>query len=70
MNLYGIAEIAGALGIDRHLVAQWHRRSKAGSGGQGMPLPDAELAMGPVWSSKTIGPWIKKQKQRGQRSGR
>jgi predicted DNA-binding transcriptional regulator AlpA len=52
MKLYGIAEIAQALGVSRGLVAQWYRRGK-------LPEPDARLAMGPVWTAATIEPWIR-----------
>ena len=63
MKLYGIAEIAEALGVPRQLVAQWHLRSSQGrAGGQDMPKPDQELYMGPVWYGRTIAPWIRKQR--------
>lgn len=62
-KLYGIAEIAEALDVDRVLVAQWYRRSRQGlSGGLDLPEPDAVLYMGPVWFAKTIAPWIRKQR--------
>jgi hypothetical protein len=51
--IYGIAEIADALGVGRQLVAAWRRRRS-----HGMPEPDAELASGPVWLGDTIEPWI------------
>jgi transcriptional regulator with XRE-family HTH domain len=51
--IYGIAEIADALGVGRQLVAAWRRRRS-----HGMPEPDAELASGPVWLGHTIEPWI------------
>jgi hypothetical protein len=52
-ELYGIAEIADALGLPRQLVTVWRRRRT-----RGMPEPDAELASGPVWAGATIEPWI------------
>jgi len=54
VNLYGIAEIARALGCSRALVAQWHRRGK-------LPEPSARLSMGPVWSGRRIEPWIRER---------
>jgi len=51
LNVYGIAEIAAALGARPQTVAQWYRRGK-------LPQPDAELAMGPVWSGRRIERWI------------
>ena len=45
-----------AKGVSRNLVSQWRRRGK-------MPPPAAELAMGPVWSDKTIRPWLREQKR-------
>lgn len=55
-ELYGIAEIADALGQSRQLVTVWRRRRT-----RGMPEPDAELASGPVWLGATIEPWIDDQ---------
>jgi predicted DNA-binding transcriptional regulator AlpA len=55
-RLYGIAEIAAALGVPRNTVAQWLKRGK-------LPQPDAELAMGPVWSGRRIERWIEKQRR-------
>ena len=55
-ELYGIAEIAEALGQSRQLVTVWRRRRT-----RAMPEPDAELASGPVWRGHTIEPWIDDQ---------
>jgi transposase-like protein len=55
-ELYGIAEIADALGQSRQLVTVWRRRRT-----RGMPEPDAELSSGPVWRGLTIEPWIDDQ---------
>lgn len=55
-ELYGIAEIADALGQSRQLVTMWRRRRT-----RGMPEPDAELASGPVWRGRTIEAWIDEQ---------
>lgn len=57
-RLYGLAEIADALGVERNTVHQWHSR-----GQKDMPEPDWRLAMGPVWTGKSIGPWIRKQRR-------
>ncbi len=51
--IYGIAEVADALGVGRQLGAAWRRRRS-----HGMPEPDAGLASGPVWLGHTIEPWI------------
>lgn len=65
MKLYGIAEIAEALGEDRHTVAQWYRRSRSGQpGGMEMPKPDQVLSMGPVWTGTTLGPWLRSMRRR------
>src|SRR3954462_15654168 len=61
-ELYGIAEIADALGQSRQLVTVWRRRRT-----RGMPEPDAELASGPVWRGATIEPWIDDQIRLGGR---
>lgn len=55
MKLYGIAEIAAALGVSRGLVAKWNERGR-------LPEPDQRLAAGPVWFEKTIAPWLKEQR--------
>jgi hypothetical protein len=51
MTVYGIAEIARALGEDPGLVGKWRERHK-------LPAPDAELATGPVWLAATIEPLL------------
>lgn len=51
MKVYGIAEIARALGTDPGLVGKWRERHK-------LPAPDAELATGPVWLADTIEPTL------------
>lgn len=61
-NLYGIAEIAAALGARPATVAQWHRRGK-------LPQPDELLAMGPVWYGDSIRPWIEKERIRIEEFG-
>ena len=56
LKLYGVAEIAQALGMRRETIAQWHLRGK-------LPEPDAVLAMGPVWTEATIRPWLRRQER-------
>ncbi len=58
-ELYGIAEIADALGLTRQAVTVWRKR-----GSWGLPNPDVELASGPVWRSVTIEPWLESQRSR------
>jgi predicted DNA-binding transcriptional regulator AlpA len=54
-NVYGIAEIAEALGARRQTVAQWYNRGK-------LPNPTAILKMGPVWVGAKIERWIEEQR--------
>jgi hypothetical protein len=51
LRMYGIAEIAEALGVRRQVVAGWHHRGR-------LPEPTAELKMGPVWIDLHIEPWL------------
>jgi hypothetical protein len=51
VKLYGLTEIAQALGMDRRVLAVWRQRGK-------LPKPDAELAAGPVWSARRVEPWM------------
>jgi hypothetical protein len=51
VKVYGLTEIARALGLDAVLVAKWRERGK-------LPPADAELSNGPVWLAKTIEPLL------------
>jgi hypothetical protein len=51
VKIYGIAEVARALGADPGLVGKWRERYK-------LPAPDAELSTGPVWLAETIEPML------------
>jgi hypothetical protein len=51
VKVYGLTEIARALGVDATLVAKWRERGK-------LPPVDAELSNGPVWLAKTIEPLL------------
>ena len=50
-RLYGVKEIAEALGERRQTVSVWHQRRK-------LPPPTDVLSTGPVWLSDVIEPWI------------
>lgn len=54
MTLYGVKEIAQALGVRPDTVSQWLARGK-------LPAPDQRLSAGPVWLAATIEPWIESQ---------
>lgn len=56
-RLYGINEIAEALGERRQTVALWHHRGK-------LPPPTQELSMGPVWVAGDIEEWISERRRR------
>jgi hypothetical protein len=66
VKVYGLTEIARALGVDPVLVAKWRERGK-------LPPADAELSVGPVWLAGTIEPFLESggpdRKPRGRRSG-
>jgi hypothetical protein len=51
VKVYGLTEIARALGVDAVLVAKWRERGK-------LPPADAELSVGPVWLAGTIEPLL------------
>ncbi len=55
-RIYGIAEIAQALGVRRQTVAQWHKPGQ-------LPPTTEDLAMGPVWMGQDIQPWLDKKKE-------
>jgi hypothetical protein len=51
VKVYGLTEIARALGVDAVLVAKWRERGK-------LPSADAELSVGPVWLAESIEPLL------------
>lgn len=55
MKLYGVAEIAEALGTNGKTVSVWITRGK-------LPKPSGRMAMGPFWTPARIEPWIEAQK--------
>lgn len=57
-SLYGIYEIAQALGVSRAAMAQRRVRGK-------LPPPTAVLSMGAVWRAEDIEPWIEQHKRQG-----
>lgn len=59
-KLYGVREIAEATGIPASVLYVWKNRGK-------LPPPDAVLAMGPVWTARTIEPWIRREKKNGKK---
>ena len=51
MELLGLAEIAGLLGVTKQVVANWRARKSS------FPKPMAELRSGPVWHKTEIVAW-------------
>lgn len=62
MKVYGLTEIARALGVPPGHVSKWRERNK-------LPVPDAELSVGPVWLAETIEPFIQQGVVTAKRSG-
>lgn len=56
--IYGTAELAAELGVDRYHVSMWLKR-----GNRNIPEPDARLSMGPVWLAETVRGWLRKTKR-------
>jgi transposase-like protein len=56
MKLYGVSEIAAELGVRKGTVRVWRTRGK-------LPPPDAVLAMGPIWTARTIRPFIERTRK-------
>ena len=52
-RLYGLGEIAAAIGERPGTVSAWQSR-----GTNAMPPPDQRLSSGPVWFGATIEPWM------------
>ena len=50
-RLYGLTEIAQALGVSRQAVRNWLTRGR-------IPPPTQHIAAGPVWVAEDIEPWI------------
>jgi predicted DNA-binding transcriptional regulator AlpA len=61
-KVYGIKEIAQALGERRQTVSVWHQRGK-------LPTPTEVLSTGPVWLSGAIEPWIAAWREERARRG-
>lgn len=59
-QLFGLTEIADALGADPAIVRVWYHRKK-------LPSPTEQLATGPVWFRADIEPWITAVIERGGR---
>lgn len=59
MTLYGLAEIAEALGVNRDLVNKWRERGK-------LPEPTAQLKAGYVWAGEDIEWWIQEHRAKGE----
>lgn len=57
-RMYGTAELAAELGVDRYHVSMWLKR-----GNRNIPEPDARLSMGPVWMADTVRGWLRKTKR-------
>jgi hypothetical protein len=52
VKLYGIYELAEAIGAKPATVSQWYKRGK-------LPEPSEVLKMGPVWTEARVRKWIK-----------
>jgi len=57
MRPYGVYEIAEELGVRPNTVRVWRTRGK-------LPPPDYVLAMGPIWTAKTIRPFLERHRRR------
>lgn len=57
-TMYGTAELAEELGVDRYRVSMWLNR-----GNRDIPEPDARLSMGPVWLAATVRGWLRATKR-------
>ncbi len=51
MKLYGLAELASAVGVTTAKLGMWMRRGH-------VPPPDWRLSCGPVWNRETVSIWI------------
>lgn len=50
LDLVGITEIAGMLGVPRSTIRVWRVRGR-------LPVPATELACGPIWFREDIEEW-------------
>lgn len=58
-RLYGLAEIAEALGVKVERVRDWREAGR-------LPIPTAQLRMGYVWAAEDIEWWIREQQAKGE----
>lgn len=58
-ELWGLEDVARALGISPVLAAQWRRRGK-------LPPPDAYVSGRPVWVADVVRRWIEERKREGK----
>ncbi|HEU4865004.1 MAG TPA: hypothetical protein VFT76_02045 [Actinomycetota bacterium] len=57
MRVYGIREIAAALGVSDGLVRVWKYRGK-------LPAPTDHVGGHPLWTPEKIEPWLRERRLR------